>query len=178
MDGTVSGVIMERYQIGQKVLYGSHGVCVMVGREERIVDRKPVTYYVLEPMGQGSSRFLVPSHNVVAMGKLRPVLTRQELEALLGMEAIRFDAWIREENLRKQTYRELLSSGDRMRLLTMLHTLYRHKSEQLAAGKKVHLCDENFLRDGEKLLASEISFVLDLCAEEAKQYLRDHLLAE
>ena len=178
MDGTVSGVIMERYQIGQKVLYGSHGVCEMVGREERIVDKKSVIYYVLEPLGQGSARFLIPAHNVVAMGKLRPILSTEELNALLQMDAIRSDAWIREENLRKQTYRELLSSGDRMRLLQMIHTLYRHKAEQLAAGKKVHLCDENFLRDAEKLLASEISFVLDLSAEEAKQYLRDHLLAE
>ena len=169
---------MERYQIGQKVLYGSHGVCSVVGREERISDRKPMVYFVLEPEGQGGSRFLVPTGNVAAMGKLRPVLAPEELEALLKIEAIRADAWIREDNLRKQAYRELLSSGDRLRLLTMLHTLYRHKSEQLAAGKKVHLCDENFLRDAEKLLASEISLVLDLTAEEAKQYLRDHLMDE
>jgi RNA polymerase-interacting CarD/CdnL/TRCF family regulator len=60
----------------------------------------------------------------------------------------------------------------------MLHTLYRRKSEYLAAGKKVHLCDENFLRDAEKLLASEISLVLELSPEEAKQYLRNQLSEE
>lgn len=166
---------MHRYQIGQKVLYGSHGVCVIVGWEERISDKKPVTYFVLEPIGQGGARYLVPSHNTAAMGKLRPILSREELDALIGMEVIRKDAWIREENLRKQQYRDLLSSGDRMRLLQMIHTLHRHREEQAAAGKKMHLCDENFLRDGEKLLASEISLVLELSPEEAKQYLREQL---
>ena len=169
---------MERYQIGQKVLYGSHGVCVIVDREERIVDRKPVVYYVLEPSGQVRSRFLVPAHNVAAMGKLRPVLSREELDSLIHMDAIRSGTWVPQENLRKQIYRELISSGDRLRILQMLHTIYRHKEEQAAAGKRVHLCDENFLREGEKLLASEISLVLELSAEEAKQYLREKLREE
>ena len=167
---------MERYRIGQKVMYGSHGVCVIADREERISDKKPVIYLVLEPQGQGSARFLVPTHNVVAMGKLRPVLIPEELEALLRVPLIRTDAWIPVDSLRKQAYRELLGSGDRLRILQMIHTLYRHKADQISAGKKVHLCDENFLRDAEKLLASEISLVLSLSAEEARQYLRDHLM--
>ena len=166
---------MERYLVGDKVIYGSHGVCTVAGQEERPVDRRNVTYLVLEPAGQGSARFLVPTHNAAAMGKLRHILSRPELEALLQSEEIRQDALIREENLRKQSYRELINSGDRLRLLQMIHTLYLHKAAQLAAGKKVHLCDENFLRDAEKLLVSELSLVLDLAPEAAKQYLRTQL---
>ena len=171
-----AGVIMERFQLGQKVLYGSHGVCVIVGREERISDKKPMVYYVLEPQGQGSARFLVPTHNVAAMGKLRPVLVPEELEARLEIEAIRTDAWIQVDSLRKQAYRELLGSGDRLRILQMIHTLYRHEAAQFSVGKKVHLCDVNFLRDAEKLICSEISLVLSLSPEEARQYLRAHLM--
>ena len=169
---------MEQYRAGEKVVYGSHGICVIAGQEERLVDKKTVVYLVLEPVGQGGARYLVPTHNAAAMGKLRHVLSRQELDGLLCSEEIRADAWIRDENLRKQTYRELISSGDRQRLLTMIHTLYRHKAAQTAAGKKVHLCDDNFLRDAEKLLISEVSLVLDLTPEEAKLYLRDRLKAE
>jgi len=164
------------YQVGDKVIYGSHGVCCVVGQEERLIDKRNVTYLALEPMGQGSARFLVPTHNAAAMGKLRHMLTPQELDALLRSEQIRTDVWIRDENLRKQTYRELISSCDRQRLLTMIHTLYAHKAAQASAGKKVHLCDENFLRDAEKLLVSEIAMVLELEPEQAKEYLRNSLI--
>ena len=163
------------YRIGDKVIYGSHGVCCVVGEEERTIDKRKVTYLALEPMGQGGSRFLVPTHNPVAMGKLCHVLTRQELDVLLHSEEIRKNAWIRDENLRKQTYRELIGSGDRQRMLSMIYTLYQHRASQAEAGKKVHLCDDNFLRDAEKLLLSEIAMVMELTPEQAKQYLRESL---
>lgn len=166
------------YQMGDRVVYGIHGVCRIVDQEKRVIDRKTVTYLVLEPMGQEGSRYLVPTHNEAAMSKLRPMLTPEELEALMGSEEVRQDGWIREENLRKNTYRELITSGDRAGLLRMVHTLYRHKREQNAAGKKVHLADENFLRDAEKLLVSEISVVMSLPADQARTYLRTQLQAE
>ena len=163
------------YQVGDKVVYGIHGVCMVVDQEERTVDRKRVTYLALEPVGQGGSRYLVPTHNTAAMAKLRHMLSKEELEALLQSEEIRTDGWIKDENQRKQTYRELISSGDRAKLMQMVHTLYRHKASQAAAGRKCHLCDENFLRDAEKLLISEISIVMDVEPDQAKTYIRNKL---
>lgn len=163
------------YQVGNQVVYGVHGVCRIVDQEERVVDRKPVTYLALEPVGQDGSKFLVPTHNASAMAKLRPVLSQQELEAMLASDTVRKDGWIKDENLRKQTYRELINSGDRAKLLQMVRTLYRHKAQQAAAGRKVHLCDDNFLRDAEKLLLSEVSIVLNLDQEQAKKYIREKL---
>ena len=163
------------YQIGEKVVYGVHGVCQIVDQETRVVDRKCVTYLVLEPLGQGSARYLVPTHNTAAMAKLKLIMTREELENLLRSEAIRKEIWIKDENLRKQTYRELIACGDRERLMQMVHTLYVHKRAQTDAGRKCHLCDENFLRDAEKLLIGEVSVILDVDPEQAKQYLRSNL---
>lgn len=163
------------YKTGDQVVYGIHGVCRVAAEESRVVDRKKVTYLVLEPVGQEGSRYLVPTHNAAAMGKLRSMLSPNELQELLASQEIRTDGWIRDENLRKQTYRELISSGDRASLMKMIHTLYNHKTAQSAAGKKVHLCDENFLRDAEKLLASEVSIVLGLEPEQARKYIKEHL---
>lgn len=163
------------YKTGDQVVYGIHGVCRVAAEEARVVDRKKVTYLVLEPVGQEGSRYLVPTHNPAAMGKLRSMLTQQELEAMLSSQEVRADGWIRDENLRKQTYRELISSGDRASLMKMVHTLYQHKAIQSAAGKKVHLCDENFLRDAEKLLASEVSIVMGLEQDQARKYIKEQL---
>lgn len=166
------------FRVGEMVVYGVHGVCRIVEEENRVIDRKKVTYLALEPVGQGGSRYLVPTHNAAAMSKLKPMLSREDLEALMCSDEVRADGWIKDENQRKQTYRELISSGDRARLMCMVRSLYAHKAAQAAAGKKCHLSDENFLRDAEKLLVSELSIVLQMDAEQAKQYIRSHLKDE
>ena len=165
------------FQAGDRVVYGIHGVCDIIDSETKIVDKKQVTYLVLEPLGQPGSRYLVPTHNELAMGKLKKMLTREELEALMQSDFVRQDSWIRDEGVRKQTYRTLISSGDREKLMAMVHTLYCHKEEQQAAGRKVHLCDDNFLRDAEKLLIGEVSIVMGMDTDAARQYVRSQLHA-
>lgn len=166
------------YQVGDQVVYGMHGVCQVVEMEERVIDRKRLTYLALEPVGQTGSRYLVPTHNETAMGKLRPMMTPDQMESLLNTQEVREDAWIKDENQRKQTYREMIGSGDRVSLMKMVHTLYRHKAQQTAAGKKIHLCDDNFLRDAEKLLSSEVSMVMGMEYDQARAYLREKLKSE
>jgi len=166
------------FRIGDQVVYGIHGVCRVADMEKQIVNKKSVTYLVLEPLGQEGARFLVPMHNEAAMSKLQPMLTQQELAALLKSDGVRTENWIREDNLRKQTYRELITSGDRAGVMRMVYTLYRHRKAQQAAGRKVHLADDNFLRDAEKLLSGEIAVVMGMEQEQAKAYLRGNLNAE
>ena len=160
------------YQIGDQVVYGFHGVCRVMQEEVRLLDGKQVVYLVLEPIGQEGTRYLIPTHNAAAMGRLRHMLRREELEALLHSDGLCEAEWIGDENLRKNTYRELIGSGDVGQLVRMMATLYRHKKQQLSNGRKVHLCDDNFLRDAEKLLTSEAAVVLGLSPEEARTYLR------
>lgn len=163
---------------GDQVVYGIHGVCSIVAQEKQIVNRKPVIYLVLEPLGQRGSRYLVPTQNAAAMAKLRPMLTREQMEALFASNEIRQNIWIPDENRRKQQYRELIGSGDREKLMQLVYTLYLHKQRQLDAGKKCHMIDDNFLRDAERLLASEVAVVLEIQQDQARQYIREHLSAE
>lgn len=163
------------YVAGDRVLYGSHGVCRVTAMEERKIDRKVVTYLALEPEGQPGASYLVPTHNAAAMAKLCPILSREQMEALLSSEDIRQGEWVEDGNQRKLLYRELLSSGDRVRLLQMICALYRHRDARLAEGKKFHQSDDGFLRDAERLVCSEISCVMELDMQQAKAYLKEKL---
>lgn len=163
------------FQLGDQAVYGIHGVCAIVDVEQRVVDRKKVEYYVLEPKDQPGARFYVPTHNQLAMSKLRPLLSRQELEELLRSEEAQRDTWIPDENQRKQKYRELINSGDRAALICMIRSLHAHKAAQMAAGRKFHLCDENFLRDAQKLLNSEFSLILGIQQDQLNDYIRTQL---
>lgn len=160
------------YQCGDLVMYGIHGVCKILELEKRKVDRKYIEYYVLEPTDQPGARFYVPTQNEAAVAKMRPMLTQQELEAMLREKDTCRDSWIEDENQRKQYYRELINSGDRKALIRMVITLHKHKQELLDAGRKFHLCDENFLRDAQKLIGSEFSVVLNIGQDEVGSYVQ------
>lgn len=162
-------------QLGDRVVYGVHGVCCIVDIEQRTIDRKKAEYYVLEPLDQPGAKFYIPTHNQIAVSKLRPLLSAQELDALLLSPEARADAWITDENHRKQRYRELINSGDRVALICMIRSLHKHKEAQLAAGRKFHLCDENFLKDAQKLLSSEFSVVLNIPASAVGAYIESKL---
>lgn len=155
------------YNIGDQVVYAGHGVCRVDGLEDRMVDRKKVTYYVLKPLDHGQTAFFVPVHNPAALAKMRYLLTRQELTELLRSPKIQEDCWIPEENRRKLRYKELVTSGDFVSTVQMVNTLLQHRQQQLSLGKKFHLCDENFLRDAKRMLEAEIAIVLDVPVADA-----------
>ncbi len=163
------------YQAGQQLLYGVHGVCNVVGIIQRKIDRKMVEYYELAPVEQPESRFYIPTGNPAAVAKLHPIMTVQELDQLLDQVKAEDSAWIADENRRKLHYRELVSNLDRKELCSTVAALLRHKKNQMAAGKKLHLCDENFLRDARKLIDGEFSLVLGLPKEQIGEYIQKKL---
>ena len=173
--GFLEGESVKMLQLGSLVVYGIHGVCVIADVEQRIVDRKKVEYFVLTPKDQPEARFYVPTQNQVALSKLLPLLTKDDLDALFVSEDTYKEYWINNENLRKQKYKEMINGNDRSMLISMIQTLHRHKESQLAAGRKFHLCDENFLRDAQKRLASEFSVVLGIPQSDVAGYIESKL---
>lgn len=163
------------FQCGDRVVYGIHGVCTITDVECRKVDRKTVEYFVLAPCGQGDARYFVPVHNEAAVAKMRKLLTQQELDALLESDEVRQDYWIPEENLRKERYRYLVAHGACTELIGMIRCLYLQRQRQLKAGRKFHICDENFLKDAKRLITAEVAQILCIPPQEAETYLRTRL---
>lgn len=162
---------------GDRVVYGIHGVCQVVDIENRMIDRKPVEYYVLTPVGQQDAKFYVPTQNPAAVAKMRKVLTKAEINQMLESEEVKADSWIPNEAIRKETYRQIISRADCVELIRMIRALYIHKQEQLAAGKKFHQCDETFMRDAERLIRSELAEVLGIPREQVADYIRSKVEA-
>ena len=150
------------FDVGQKVTYGIHGVCTVTAMESMNLGKGRAKYYVLEPAAQPGARFYIPVENQAAVAKLRPLMSREELLALLHDDEVRNAPFITDESQRKLRYRELITSGDRAQLMGMIGALHRHKQAQLAVGRTFHLSDENFLSDAQKLLNAEFAQVFEL----------------
>ena len=159
------------YKVGERVVYGVHGVCQIIDLQVQTVNRKKVEYFVLEPIAQPGSSFFVPTQSPAALSKLRPIMTKKQIDELLSSQQSEQSAWIEDENLRKQTYRQMIVEGSCEAMLGMIRALRLHRDEQLAAGKKFHVTDANFLKDAEKIIYSEFSLVLGIGHEQVEAYI-------
>ena len=165
------------YEVSQLVVYGMHGVCRIVDTESRTVDHKAVSYFVLEPLAQAGTRFYLPCHNSAALAKLRPLISPERLQSIL-QEEVAENVLIPEENARKLYYRKLISAPDVAQMLAMVRCLYRHRSQLVSQGRRLHICDENFLRDAERALTGELSYVLQIPPAEVPAYMRSKMESE
>lgn len=163
------------FQCGDMVVYGIQGVCRIADIEEKNLNGRSIAYFVLEPANQAGAQYFVPKDNPAATSKLRKVISRADVDALLDSDEVKQDVWIADENQRKAKYRELIARPNCAELLGVLRSLYLHKQERLAEGKKPHICDENFMRDAERLIRTELAFALDIPQETVAAYLQEKL---
>lgn len=162
-------------QTGDKVIYGVHGICCVTGTEAVSNAGKSRMYYVLQPLNQDGSRFLIPTDNEAALRHIFPIISAAEWETLLASPEVHTSRWLTDENQRKLAYRELTAHGSRTNLLSMLFALYDNRQKQRQAGRKIHICDDIFLRDTEKMLAEEVACVFGLSLDDARSYLQNKL---
>lgn len=163
------------YNLQDLVVYCSYGVCRIMEIEERIVDKKPVSYYVLSPVESEATKFYVPMHNDAALRKMRRLLTPEQLLQILRDPAMREQGWIVEDNRRKERYKELLAGNDFFATAQMVCNLKRYQQERIALGKRFHQADEIFLRDAQKILASEMSVIFQVPVSDLLQTVANFL---
>ena len=150
------------FQINDVVVYGSQGVCQIVDIEEKKIDGAKRAYFVLKPKADRGATFYVPTWNEKAWGKMRKVMTKKDVDALIDSMPTKTPTWIANENERKETYKRILASGDQAAIISMIQALFIHKKEREAEGKRLHMSDEHFMKDAEQLLFNEWQYVLNV----------------
>ena len=163
------------FKINDVVVYGSQGVCEIVGINEERVDGAIRNYFVLKPKNDKGSTFYVPTWNEKALGKMRKVMTKEDVDALIDSMPRRNPTWIENENERKDAYRKILASGDQAAIISMVQALFLHKKQREAEGKRLHISDEYFMKDAEQILYNEWQYVLNVDKAGLMAYIFDRI---
>lgn len=163
------------FKQGDFVSYGTHGACKIIYIGDVEINREMREYYVLEPCNNTSSKYYVPKNNASAVARIKKLLSPSQLEELLSAVVGKDDNWIENEPLRKERYKELLSSGNSEDIICMIRTLHHRRKELLSLGKKFHMCDENFIKTAEQLISSEVAQILNIPQEKVGEYIRSKL---
>lgn len=162
------------HQIGKNVLYGSNGVMTVVDIREEYVGDQPRSYYVLRSaVGRSESLVFVPTDNERLTSAMYPLLSKEEILALLSDDAeIPAIEWVDNNRARTEYFKRIMESGNRAHMLSMMRAIHESGLRRTEAGKKNFLSDESTRQKMEKLLSVEFSIVLGISDDEALSLIR------
>ena len=159
------------FGVGDTVLYGTQGVCKIAGTEQKRIRGEYVDYLVLRPIYDETSTIFVPKNNETLLAKMRAVLSKEEIYEMIRDMPDEDTIWIEDDNLRKQQYQQIISDGDRRKLVKLIKTLHLHRLSQEEKGRHLHQADEVVLKQAEKLLHDEFALVLNIRPDEVLPFI-------
>ena len=151
--------------VGQTVLYGSNGVCMVDDVTEKRIGKTKIQYYVLKPLCNNTSTLFVPTANQQLVSKMRRILTEDEAEAILR-DLPPCGDWNDNKQERSEQFRAIITEGSCVELIRLIRLVRTHEQEQLAGGKRLHITDERFLKEAEKMICKKFSLVLHISRDE------------
>ena len=156
------------FNIGDVIIYGAQGICKIDGFEVKKVLKDEVKYYVLKPIFNDNTAVFVPVENKNLTLKMQSVLTKSEAESLVAKIPQTELIKARDENEKRTEYKNILSSGDRERLVSLVKTIRHERNIRRESGKKLNINDEQTLRKAEILLYNELAFVYGVEPDDVK----------
>lgn len=161
--------------IGSYVLYGKTGVCLVQEKKSIAMGAESSEYYVLCPVSDGRSSVFVPCDNQALVDKMCPLMTKEEIDALLSVADSERLAWIDDRTQRMAFYRSVLSGNDRRLLIRLICCLFRQKMVRQEQGKRLSSMDDATLQEGMRLIDEEFSMVLDIPHSQVVDYILERL---
>lgn len=159
------------YQIGERVIYGSVGVCEIkeIGPLEIQGAKKGVDYYTLSPVYQ-DGRIFVPVDTTVY---IRPVLTKEEALSLIsqipGIEEDVFEN--NNPRLLDEHYKIYFKSGDCIDLVRLIRAVYFKGQRAAKKGRRLGQVDERSMKRAEEMLHNELACALEIRPDEVKDFI-------
>ncbi|MDR3230127.1 MAG: hypothetical protein LBT65_01690 [Synergistaceae bacterium] len=166
------------YRVNDTVLYGAQGVCRITEISEKNLCGQSLEYYVLKPIDDERATIFVPVNNELASSNMRPVMSAEQIRALIETIPDADSIWIEEELVRRSRYQEILTRGDRAELIRLIKTLSLHQQTQKDKGRDLHIADKHFLKEAEKILHGEFAHVLNMKREQVVPFILEQIQIE
>lgn len=170
----------ETVKVGDLVIYGTSGLCEVEELKEMKLpyDEAPQEYYLLRPRSKNKSVIYIPSKNETLVAKMRPLLTKQEIDDILHGVRDREMEWNPDRAQRHAAFRAVMARRDQEEMLLMVRSIYAHRKALAAVGKRLPTADEEILQSSEKLLGQEFGHSLGIAPEEVEPYIDSVLRGE
>ncbi len=163
------------FEKGDYIVHGSHGVCQVEGvtnLDMPGIDKSRL-YYVLCPVSSKGSKMYSPVDNNKVIS--RPVLSAGEAMELIDDIPNIEQFVIVNDKQRELQYKEVIRTCDCRELVRIIKTLYNHKQERLAEGKKSTSIDEKYFQIAEENLYSELAISMGKEKSSIETFIADRM---
>lgn len=164
------------FNVGEKVMYSVNGVCEITEITEKTFSETKMKYYVLKPLYNSNATLFVPTENESLTSKMKKLLTRNELDKVLDEISVKEINWNKNDIERRDSFRNIISYGNVTQIIEMLKAIWLQRRSLVSRGRKLHITDEIYLRDAEKMIKEEISTVIGVEQEEVLPYIKEKIL--
>lgn len=166
------------YQVNDSVSYGIQGVCKVAEIAKKDFGGTVREYYVLQPVYDQKATIFVPTGNEALTSKMRRVLSEEEIYELIRKMPDQEPFVVEDEGKRRTAYKEIIAGGDCEELIRMIKALHLWQQDLQARGKRLHMAEEHFLKDAEKVLHEEFAHVLDMDRDEVLPFILEQIQTE
>ena len=155
-----------KYEIGDLVSKPVTGICKI----EDILyltpqdEKNDKLYYLMKPIEDEKDKIYVPVSN--SDSRQRLCLTKEEAWKLIKRIPEIPTAWINNEKLREQNYKEVVKANDPEALVAIIKMIYQRKQKRLAQGKKCTATDARYFQIAENLLYMELGVAIGKAKKE------------
>lgn len=167
---------LKNFSVGEKVLYNVNGVCEITEITEKVFGSTAIKYYVLKPINNGDSTIFVPVNNEKLVGKMKRLMTQSQIDKIISEVSEQQPHWNVDDVTRKEAYKTAISLGNIGDILFLLKSIWIHSVIQNNKGRKLHIMDEMYLREAEKIIREEISTVVGVEQDAVIPYLKEKIL--
>lgn len=161
------------YNVGDVVIYSTHGLCSIEDICEQTYSDITKTYYVLQPLNDSKLTIRTPTDN--AKNQLRNIIDKEEALKILHSFTSPGVEWLEQSTHRMRLHVEIIKTGDRQKQADLLNTLFRKRLEYIAIEKKFPKQEEKLLHSLQEIIFSEFSIVLNKSSDEIYDYVLTQL---
>lgn len=163
------------YKIGDNVVYGASGVMTVTDIRDEVIADTARKYYILKsPSDNTGSLTFVPVDNEKLVSAMRPLLSKDEIKSLIeNTDNISLLDWIEDNRARSEQFKRIIESGDRVKLISLIKSVFATGERRFAEGKKNYLADESAMHKAEHILYSEIAIVFGIPEDEVPSFISE-----
>ncbi len=161
------------YNIGDIVIYSTHGLCSIKDISEQTFSDTKRSYYVLQPLNDLNLTIRTPIDN--AKKNLRDIIKKEDALEILHSFTTPGYEWIEQSTHRMKLHTEIIKTGDRQKQALLLNTLLRKRIDYEALEKKFPHQEEKLLQSLQELIFSEFSLALNKSSEEIYKHVLSQL---
>jgi len=155
------------YNVGDLIIYSTHGLCKIEDICEKSFGNATRTYYVMHPIEDTKLTISIPK--AIGEKNMQSLMEKAEAQKVLQSFQRAGILWVEDARERHKKYSGIVKTGERKDISQVANTLMRKEDEVRRNKQKMSEQDRKMLESIQTILFQELAVSLDKSFEEISE---------